>query len=543
MGAGEIILVAYSQENLFLTYEPQITLFRILYRRYSNFAIETIKQTFPNTVKFGNKYSLEISKNADLLHKMWLIVDLPEIPIIYDLNNIADKKLKFKWAKEIGYAIIDYVEIEIEGKTITKHWGEYYNNLNQLNPNEFNNPIDEYIGNVPELTTYRYTKDGILSYRLNIPMNFWFCLNSGKTLPLIKMEYSKIKFNVQFKNLEKCSIFSPSNYIPLQSYKGNGILGEPLLQVTQQGYAWGEFDSLDIASFNDKSMDINSYNLYYRKISDNNFITTVGLENVTTENALSGLQKFVIYGLQSGSIFIPTSANSSNANTTLSSRSYFYNFNYDVSFKDVYVLCDFIYIDNDERVKFYNSKRNYLIDQVYQTSIFNINNLSSKNFLKTMNCCKYIIFMSQVKYFLNDNVNFNFNYYTMFFNPKIINKRLKFLKFKTKNVINKLNFLYDSSSGEDQFEMDVYSLINPFYGFKRAVNDSGFGIKTFALYTQNDQPSGSTNTSAFNTLELNARLNRIDDNYNRYLFRAYCVTYNYLTFTDGITGTIFTDAY
>lgn len=543
MGAGEIILVAYSQENLFLTYEPQITLFRILYRRYSNFAIETIKQTFPNTVKFGNKYSLEISKNADLLHKMWLVVDLPEIPIIYDLNNIADEKLKFKWAREIGYAIIDYVEIEIEGKTITKHWGEFYSNLNQLNPNEFNNPIDEYIGNVPELTTYKYTKNSISSYKLNIPMNFWFCLNSGKTLPLIKMEYSKIKFNVQFKNLEKCSIFSPSNYIPLQSYKGNGILGEPLLQVTQQGYSWGEFDSLDIGSFNDKTMDINSYNLYYRKISDNNFITTVDLENITTENALSGLQKFVIYGLKSGSIFIPTSANSNNANTTLSSKSYFYNFSYDVSFKDVYVLCDFIYIDNDERVKFYNSKRNYLIDQVYQTSIFNINNLSSKNFLKTMNCCKYIMFMSQVKYFLNDNVNFNFNYYTMFFDPKIINERLKFLKFKTKNVINKLNFLYDSSSGEDQFEMDVYSLINPFYGFKRAVNNSGFGIKTFALYTQNDQPSGSTNTSAFNTLELNARLNRIDDNYNRYLFRAYCVTYNYLTFTDGITGTIFTDAY
>jgi hypothetical protein len=544
MGAGEIILVAYSQENLFLTFDPQITLFKILYRRYSNFAIETIKQTFSNaSLKFGNKYSLEISKNADLLHKMWLVIELPNIPIIYDLNNNADSKLKFKWAKEIGYSVIDYVEIEIEGKTITKHWGEFYSCLNELNSNDFNNPIDEYIGNVPELTTYKHTTDEIPSYTLNIPLNFWFCLNSGKTLPLIKLEFSKIKFNVQFKNLESCCVFSPSNYISLESYKGNGIIGEPLLQISQQGYSWGEFDSLEINSFNDKTMNIDSYNLYYRKISDNDFITSLELNTIKFSDALNSAQKYVIYGLTSGSIYIPSSANSNDANTTLSSKKYFYNFDYNMAFKDVYVLCDFIYIDNDERVKFYNSKRNYLIDQVYQTSIVNINNLSSKNHLDTINCCKYLIFLSQVKYFTNNNVNFNFNYNTLFFNPEIINSRFTFFNFINKNTIQKANFSYDSSSSEEMLDMDIYSLINTFYGFKRATNNSGFGLKTFALYTENSQPSGSTNTSAFNSFELNTRFNKIDNNYNKYLFRTYCVTYNYLTFTNGISGTLFTDAY
>lgn len=543
MGAGEIILVAYSQENLFLTFEPQITLFKILYRRYSNFAIETIKQLFPTTLQFGKKYSLEISKNADLLHKMWLVIDLPDIPIVYDLNNNANTKLKFKWAKEIGYSIIDYIEIEIDGRTITKHWGEFYSALNELNSNDFNNPIDEYIGNVPELVTYKFTTDNIPSYRLNIPLNFWFCLNSGNALPLIKIEYSKIKFNVQFKNLENCCIFSPSNYISLQNYKGSGILGEPLLQITPAGYAWGEFDSLDINLFNEKTMDIISYNLYYRQISDIVFLTTLDLNQVTTNSALISPTEFVIYGLYSGSIFIPSSAISNNVNTTFSSRKFLYNFNFDLSFKNVFVLCDFIYIDNDERVKFYNSKRNYLIDQVYQTSINNINNLSSKNPINTMNCCKYILFFSQVKYFLNNNVNFNFNYNTLFFDPKFINPRLTFFNFTKKNTIKNANFSFDSSSSEEMLDMEVYSLINPFHGFKRSENNSGFGLKTFALYTQNNQPSGSVNTSAFNLFEFNARFNKIDFNYNKYSFRAYTSTYNYLICDDGISGTIFTDAY
>jgi hypothetical protein len=543
MGAGEIILVAYSQENLFLTYEPQITLFKILYRRYSNFAIETIKQTFTTSVVFGNKYSIQLFKTADLLHKMWLVIDLPNIPIVYNLNNVANKKLKFKWAKEIGYAIIDYIEIEIDSKTITKHWGEFYSALNQLNPKDFNNPINEYIGNIPEITTYKYTSDGIPSYRLNIPLDFWFCTNSGKTLPLIKLEFSTIKFNVQFKSMENCCMLSPSNYISIQSYKGDGILGEPLLQISPTGYAWGEFDSLDIGLYNDKTMEIESYNLYFRKISDNDFVTNVGLDEIITSVALNSPQKYVIYGLESGSIYIPTSSDSNDVTTTLASKKYYYNFNYNIPFNNAYILSDVIYIDNDERVKFFNSKRNYLIDQVYQTSITNINNLSSKYALKTINCCKYILFMAQVKYYLNSNVNFNFNYGTLFFNPKIINERFSFFKFKEKNTIEKANFSYDSSSTEEMHNMEVYSLINPFYNFKRAENLSGFGLKTFALYAQNSQPSGSTNTSAFNLLELNTRFNKIDDNYNKYILTTYCVTYNYLTFTNGISGTIFTDAY
>jgi hypothetical protein len=543
MPAGEIILVAYSQENLFLNSQPQITFFKILYRRYSNFAIETVKQTFKNSIKFGNKYSIEISKLADLLHKMWVVIDLPEIPIVYDFNNNSDNKVKFKWAKDIGYAVIDYVEMEIEGKTITKHWGEFYNCMNKLNWNNFNGSIDEYIGNVPEVINYKKINENIASYSLKIPLNFWFCENSGNCFPLINCEYSSVKFNIKLNDFNKCAIFSPSNYINIQKYSGRGILGEPLLQVTHQGYSWGEFDSIDINSFNKETMDVNSYNLYYRKISDNNFITTTDLNNVKISTSIDKLENYVIYGLYSGSVYIPYNAVEGNASSIHSSKKYFINFNNNLEIKDMYILSDFIYIDNEERIKFYNSKRDYLIDQVYKTSIHDINNLSNKTYIKSMNCCKYLLFMGQVKYYGNNNVNFNFNYNSIFFDTTLVNPALNFFNFYKKNTIDNVNFLYDSSKSEKSMNMDMYSLVSTFYDFKKAENENGFGLKSFSLYPQNSQPSGSMNTSKFQSLEIQTYFNKIDDFYNKYLLRCYIVSYNYLTFTNGVSGTIFTNAY
>jgi hypothetical protein len=125
MPAGEIQLVAYGEENIVLNNEPQITFFKIMYRRYTNFSIETVQNNFLYQVKFGKKYSIEISKIGDLLHKMWLVVELPDIPIIYDLENVIDERIKFKWTQKVAYALIDYMEIEIGGQIIQRQWGEW----------------------------------------------------------------------------------------------------------------------------------------------------------------------------------------------------------------------------------------------------------------------------------------------------------------------------------------------------------------------------------------------------------------------------------
>ena len=99
--------IGYIEQDIYLTGNPQITFFKVVYRRHTNFALEAIEQTFNGTVDFGRKVSCTVSRNGDLIHKVYLQVDLPAV------TGTA-----FGWAENIGHTLIDYVNIEIGGQEI-----------------------------------------------------------------------------------------------------------------------------------------------------------------------------------------------------------------------------------------------------------------------------------------------------------------------------------------------------------------------------------------------------------------------------------------
>jgi len=537
MPAGEIQLVAYGEENIVLNDSPQITFFKIVYRRYTNFSIETVQTNFIYQAVFGKKYSVEIAKLGDLLHKMWLVIELPDIPIIYNLDNSVDNRLKFKWAQKIAYALIDYVEIEIGGQTIDRQWGEWMNVLNELNWNNFNSSLDQYIGNTPELTTYKVIKDGVTSQMLYIPLFFWFCNNSGSALPLLCIEYSLIRFYIQLNNFENCGIFSPDSFIKINNYFGNGILGEPLVQYTNQGISWGEFDSVEIASYDD-NFTVTSYYLYYRKISDNQFLTTIQnyYDNIgITYFDINNKTNFIIYGLKSGSIYIPYASDPSNANSIYAQKKYNYNLPSDIALKNMYLLIDYVFIDRDERNKFYKDKHEYVIEQVYFSNPRYLINQNNRIYIDMINPCKYFVFMAQVSYLLNANVNDSFNYNLYFFN----NSDVTYNIFKQDAVIKNVSFSLNSNLSIENLDMNYYNFYSPFIHYPMTHVPSGFGLFTFSVYPDNLQPSGSCNMSCFNNFEINTVFNPIDIDYNNYVFKTYAITYNYLKIVNGVVGTIF----
>ena len=193
MPGGEVQLVAYGEENMFLNDDPQITFFKIIYRRYTTFSIETIEQNFNSNLDFGKKFSIELSKIGDLIHKMWLVIELPNIPILYDINNIVDKRIRFAWARKIAYALVNYIEIDIGGTIIDRQWGEWMNVLNELNITNFNNNIDELTGNVPEVYLLKTIYNSNIPSRvLYIPLHFWFCKYAGSALPMLSIEYNLV---------------------------------------------------------------------------------------------------------------------------------------------------------------------------------------------------------------------------------------------------------------------------------------------------------------------------------------------------------------
>uniref|UniRef100_A0A6C0EHI6 Major capsid protein N-terminal domain-containing protein n=1 Tax=viral metagenome TaxID=1070528 RepID=A0A6C0EHI6_9ZZZZ len=183
MGGGLMQLVAYGAQDVYLTGNPQITFFKVVYRRHTNFACEAIEQVFTGSVDFGKKTSCTISRNGDLLGNMYLELDLD----IKDANSILNR---------IGHVLIDYVELEIGGQSIDKHYGEWMDIWTQLTHNkEQAEKLDRLLSG--NLTTKNNVR------KIYIPLQFWFNRNPGLALPLIALQYHEVKLNIMFKNSKK----------------------------------------------------------------------------------------------------------------------------------------------------------------------------------------------------------------------------------------------------------------------------------------------------------------------------------------------------
>jgi len=194
-------LVAYGAQDIYLTGNPQITFFKVVYRRHTNFALEAIEQTFNGTVDFGRKVSCTVSRNGDLIHKVYLQVDLPSIS--------GSGSSNIKWTRNIGHVLIDYVNIEIGGQEIDRHYGDWLNIWNELTQTaEKEDGYNVMIGNTTTLTTAAST---IPASTLYIPLQFWFCRNPGLALPLIALQYHEVKFNISFRPVSECYVGTPAS--------------------------------------------------------------------------------------------------------------------------------------------------------------------------------------------------------------------------------------------------------------------------------------------------------------------------------------------
>ena len=116
MGGGLLQLVAYGAQDVYLTGNPQITFFKVVYRRHTNFALESIQQTFNGTVGFGQRVTSTISRNGDLISRAYL-----------ELESI-DKNL----VPYFGLRVLKEAEVEIGGQKIDKHYSEWLYIWNEL---------------------------------------------------------------------------------------------------------------------------------------------------------------------------------------------------------------------------------------------------------------------------------------------------------------------------------------------------------------------------------------------------------------------------
>jgi hypothetical protein len=196
--AGALMqLVAYGAQDVYLTGNPQITFFKAIYRRHTNFAMESIEQTFQGTADFGRRFTCTISRNGDLINHIYLQVQFPALSIgsVYSGGTVPTY---VAWTNSLGHALIKEMSIEVGGQKIDRQYGEWleiWDELTQTSEkkNGYNHMVGKYATNVGLIGNANTSR---VYY---VPLMFWFCKNPGLSLPLIALQYHEVKVNMEFR--------------------------------------------------------------------------------------------------------------------------------------------------------------------------------------------------------------------------------------------------------------------------------------------------------------------------------------------------------
>ena len=226
MGGGLMQLVPYGAQDVYLTGNPQITFWKVSYRRHTNFAMESIEQTFNGQADFGRRVTCTISRNGDLAYRTYLQVTLPEInQQMSNTTGSAKDGVYARWLDFPGEQMISQVEVEIGGQRIDRQYGDWMHIWNQLTlTSEQQRGYYKMVGNTTQLTFITdpsfndvdgpceanaprqvcAPRNALPETTLYVPFQFWYCRNPGLALPLIALQYHEVKINLDIRPIDEC---------------------------------------------------------------------------------------------------------------------------------------------------------------------------------------------------------------------------------------------------------------------------------------------------------------------------------------------------
>ena len=195
MSGGLIQLAAYGQQDIYINGNPQITFFKIIYRRHTNFSIESIEQVFATEADFGRIVSANITRgNGDLINRIYLQVTLPALKQYTELSGSN----WVGYVNSIGHSLIKRVDLEIGGQLIERHYTEWLDiwselTLSEAKRRDFNEMIGKYDSDISLQT------NALAERTYYVPLQFWFCRNPGLALPLIALTQHEVKIKIEFR--------------------------------------------------------------------------------------------------------------------------------------------------------------------------------------------------------------------------------------------------------------------------------------------------------------------------------------------------------
>lgn len=602
MPGGLVQLVVYGSQDLFLTGSPQITFFKAVYRRYTNFAIESIRQNFINGAKFGSEMSCVIEKVGDLMSRVYLEIELPKINLVKNRcqnYNIDSVGLKNTFDKIQSYYDIFYNYISVNTDIARKLQVLIRTNNISFSEIEYTMTNTNFIG---KLVTAREALQSYISTNSNFDMFYdqfpnitrfdlvqeinsidvqLLFLSSIKTISCSNIDENSdlIKRNIIACLLKK-NLYCRMKDVYMQVYhvyKAKYDTYQLLLNrayVERYKFAWVEevghavIDQIDIKIGNQlidrhtgdwlslfSKISVSEYQLenYNRMIGN---VRELVVFDDRVKNVYRLIIPFQFWFCRYTGLAIPLIALKYHdvmitvRLKDLASVCYveecddLFNLSniqsqYDINICNASLYVDYVLLDTDERKRFAQSTHEYLIETVqYQEFDGEIGD-SFHAHLDFSHPTKYAIWFVQPIFYRE--------------NPSGYNK-CQWNNYGT--CLDKTGYSLDSTylnlntinRTDKQLDVVYYNYLQPYCSFKHSPTD-GFNLYSFAINPLQFQPTGSINFSRINDFEVVVRFSKnfinlvqntcIDNIFKGFFMGVYVQSYNILRIISGMGGLAF----
>jgi len=558
MPGGLIQIVAYGAQDLFLTGIPEITHFKYIYKRYTNFAMEFLELPFNGTKNFGETITCPIPKNGDLINSTILKLELPKVKLektttntdlvsstLSEFNNSENNIINFnnfiKYIYESIYIVNNGINNSNETFTNIKSSVTAYLDSNKnfiLLKNKVSNDIKQafdieadlttiFAKNVNEIEKKNYLKIVIESY----------IERSKNILNILQSDYSTKKKNYDntlLNNYKFCWIkdlgWNIINYVELQI--GGVIIDR---QYSTWLHLWHElFENI---------LKKNDYNKFFNKNSNAYTFDNSEKDNISLYIPLKfffnrhiGLSLPIVSIRNQEISFKLKLENLNNLIYTDYSGS---DINSLINLSNINLLVNYIYLDQDERSKFAQSSHEYLIEQVNKLTF---NKLKSEELNLELNLnhpTKYYTWTAQKK---TDVENYKFyNDYTGNLTYTVTDNYPQISSNKN-NTIKQAQLELNGVDRTSNYEGSFYNYVTSYEANINTPSD-GINFYTFSLNPKDIQPSGSCNFSRLNRKTI--KLSFTDEFLSRFsnteyiLINFISVNYNILKFDKGLCKLVF----
>lgn len=531
MPNGLMQLVAYGAQDLYLTGNPQITFFKMMYKRHTNFSIEPIEQTVNGNQIFGSNLTCNLMKNGDLITKIYIKCNV----------KLTGSNGKFAWINNLGHYLFDNIELLVGGTTIDKQYSDWLEIWYQLARNtSHDRGYNKMIGNIDNMTSL---SDDDKSATLYIPLKFYFNKFDGLAIPIIALQYHDIRIDFSIRNLdqlvvkERTTIINGDinnislicNYIFLDSEERKRFAEKPheyLIEQTQFSGVEKVESQIEkyILNFNHPSKCLYWFVKNGNFINNKYFLSYVPQNNLNNELINIASIRYVLSQLYSNSGIIFLNLNGLGVTNVIDySELTYYNYN-EIKFNDVIIKVKYENITNIDNVlgtgniealinnfevvkplniELVSTPINIIFNDIRRTD--DVNNIGHPN---------YDIKVIQLN---------NYGYY------------LNYKKNIVKNALLKLN-------GHERFSVqgsNFFNFLQPYETHISSPND-GLNLFSFSLNPTEYQPSGTCNFSRIDnsTLELEFINNVSSINGNE----LHIMTFNYNIFRimKGLGGIAYT---